>query len=232
MLRELISIFRHSDPLREMGDNFAQMLTITHDTVAKAGDIYFGKEVVPEERAWIYEQDIKVNQLERTIRQQVITHLALASNAAYLPYCLLLMSLVKDVERIGDYAKNLSEIADFHAGPPPEGSIERELREIRSGVETALAETADVFQKSDTGRAVQLIVTTKSIARRCDELVDTVARSDLRAGITAAAVLGARYYKRIGGHALNVLSGVVMPLHKLDYFDEDELPNNVLKTLR
>jgi hypothetical protein len=33
-------------------------------------------------------------------------------------------------------------------------------------------------------------------------------------------VLGTRYYKRIGGHVLNILSSVVMPLHKLDYYDE------------
>ena len=25
---------------------------------------------------------------------------------------------------------------------------------------------------------------------------------------------------RIGGHVLNLLSGVIMPLHKLDYFDD------------
>ena len=105
------------------------------------------------------------------------------------------------------------------------------LRDVRTGVEAVLAETADVFQKSDTGRAAQLIGTTKDFTRRCDQLVETVARSDLRAEVTAAVVLGARYYKRIGGHALNVLSGVVMLLHKLDYFDEDELPEYVLETL-
>jgi hypothetical protein len=35
--------------------------------------------------------------------------------------------------------------------------------------------------------------------------------------------LGCRYYKRIGGHVLNILSSVVMPLHKIDYYDEDEI---------
>ena len=33
-------------------------------------------------------------------------------------------------------------------------------------------------------------------------------------------VLGTRYYKRIESHLLNILSGVVMPLHKLDYYDD------------
>jgi hypothetical protein len=35
--------------------------------------------------------------------------------------------------------------------------------------------------------------------------------------------MGARFYKRTAAHVLNVLSSVVMPLHKLDYYDEDEI---------
>ena len=30
-----------------------------------------------------------------------------------------------------------------------------------------------------------------------------------------------RHYKRVAAHLLNVLSGIVMPLHKLDYYDEE-----------
>ena len=42
-------------------------------------------------------------------------------------------------------------------------------------------------------------------------------------GRTAAAiVMGTRFYKRIVGHVINILTGVVQPLHKLDYYDEDE----------
>ena len=37
--------------------------------------------------------------------------------------------------------------------------------------------------------------------------------------------LGSRFYKRIQGHLLNLLSAVVMPLHKLDYYDEDSIPD-------
>ena len=223
MLRQLISIFRSDNPLRAMGENFAQMLKITHETTRKAGDIYFGEEVKPDERTWVYKQDVKVNKLERTIRKQVIAHLSISGTAADLPYCLLLMSLVKDVERLGDYAKNLTEVVDFYAGPLPEDDMVVELREIRAGVETAFAATAEVFEESDMERAVELIQAGKDLAHRCDKLVETVARSDHNASTTTAVVLGARFYKRIGGHVLNVLSSVVMPLHKLDYYDEDAL---------
>jgi hypothetical protein len=39
-------------------------------------------------------------------------------------------------------------------------------------------------------------------------------------------VMGTRFYKRIAAHVLNILSSVVMPLHKLDYYDEDLLPES------
>ena len=50
------------------------------------------------------------------------------------------------------------------------------------------------------------------------------AKADYPAPTAVSLALGARYYKRFEGHLLNILSSVVMPLHKLDFFDEDEVP--------
>ena len=49
-------------------------------------------------------------------------------------------------------------------------------------------------------------------------------RNDDDACTATALALGTRYNKRIGGHVLNVLSSVVMPIHKIDYDDEDHVP--------
>ncbi|MGD2136430.1 MAG: PhoU domain-containing protein [Gemmatimonadales bacterium] len=223
MLRELLSIFRSSKPLSEMGESFTQMLKLTHESTLEAGDMYFKMDTTPEARTRIYKQDVKVNKLERAVRRQVISHLSLAGNSASLPYCLLLMSLVKDVERIGDYAKNLAEVPELHPAPLPDDELVAELREIRKGVESAFAVTADVFQMSDRERAVELIREGRDLGHRCDVLVERVARSNYDAANATALALGTRYYKRVGAHVLNVLSSVVMPLHKLDYYDEDEL---------
>ncbi|MDJ0766826.1 MAG: PhoU domain-containing protein [Myxococcota bacterium] len=224
MLRKLISIFRSESPLQAMGDNFAQMLKITEQTTIKAGGIYFGTEATPEARTWVYTQDVQVNKLERKIRKQVIAHLTISGNAADLPYCLLLMSLVKDVERIGDYAKNLSEIVDICTCPLPDDELVAELKEIRIGVEAALAATSEIFEESDVERALELTHRGHELAHRTESLIEKVARSDYSAGLATSVVLGARFYKRLGGHALNVLSSVTMPLHKLDYYDEKQLP--------
>jgi phosphate transport system protein len=221
MLRHLLSIFRASNPLTAMGNDFSQMLKITYETTMKAGDVFSGVGLKPEERTWIYEQDIQVNKLERKIRKQVIAHLSIVGRASDLPYCLLLMSLVKDVERLGDYAKNVSEIADLYNGSLPEDELFAELQEIRQGVEVAFAATAGVFERSDIERALELTRQGQDLARRCEMLIERLAHSDHDARTVTALVLATRYYKRIGGHVLNILSAVTMPLHKVDYYDED-----------
>jgi phosphate transport system protein len=220
MLRELLSIFRSGNPLSAMGENFARMLKLAYELTDKAGEIYFGKTATPEERTYIYKQDVRVNKLERKIRKQVVAHLSISGNTASVPYCLFLMSLVKDVERIGDYAKNLAEVVDIRPDPLPDDEIVAELREIRAGVESTFEAASEVFAKSDHERAVELMSQGKDLAHRSDALIGIIARKDYDASTTTAVVLGTRYYKRIGGHVMNILSSVVMPLHKLDYYDE------------
>jgi phosphate transport system protein len=223
MLRELLAIFRSDEPLALMGENFAAMLKLTYEMTRKAGDLYFSDSVKPDEQTGIYKMDVGVNKLERRIRKQVIAHLTLHGTSGSLPYCLLLMSLVKDVERIGDYAKNLAEVKEYHPDALPDDDLLAQLREIRAEVEKSFAETAEVFSTSDRERALAMIREGRQLTHRCDVLVEQVARSDHNARTAVALALGARFYKRTAAHVLNVLSSVVMPLHKLDYYDESEI---------
>ena len=223
MFRELIRIFRGDNPLGRMGDNFTKMLGLARDQTIRAGQIFFSKPASPEERTQIYKQDVKVNKLERKIRKQVIAHLSVAGNSADVPYSLLLMSLVKDVERIGDYAKNLAETLDVSGATLPDDDTVAELREIRNGIEGTFEAVAEVFAQSDEEEAVALIRQGRDMSHRCDALIDRIAKGDYDAATTVAVTLGTRFYKRIGAHLLNILSGVVMPLHKLDYYDEKVL---------
>jgi phosphate transport system protein len=224
MLRELIAILRSDNPLKPMGDNFNLMIALSRDMAHLAGSMFFERKSPPEERTRIYESDVEVNKLERAIRKQVVAHLSVAANKLDLPYCLKLMSLVKDVERLGDYAKNLSELNDLYSGELPSDDIMNELAEIRKGVENVFSGATAVLTGSDTERAIELIRNGRDFSHRSDALIQHIARAPYDAGTATVMVLATRYYKRFAGHVLNVLSSVVMPLHKLDYYDEDELP--------
>lgn len=225
MLREFFSVFRSDDPLGEMGAHFMRMLTLTSDMAVAAGEIYFAGSASPEARKRIYDQDIEVNKLERQIRKLIVVHLSVRKRPVDIPYCLLLLNLVKDVERLGDYAKNLSELIDLRNEPPPEDEQVAELRVIRTHVEATFRAAPEIVSKGVRERAVALIPEGRAYNKRCDELMKRVAGSGYDGRTAVSVALAARYYKRFGGHLLNVLSSVVMPLHKLDFFDEDALPD-------
>lgn len=227
MLRELMSLFRSNDAIAEMGENFSRMLNLARELTLSAGTFFFDNAPTPDGRTSISRRDVELNKLQRQIRKQVIAHLTLGDGQRDAPYCLLLMSLVKDVERIGDYCKNIVEIYDEGGGAIPDDDNAAELREIRAAVEETFARADAIFQESDTETAMDLIRRGRELNRRCDLLVSRVARSSYDAPTTTTLVLGARYYKRIQSHLMNILSGVVMPLHKLDYYDESALPEGL-----
>jgi len=136
MLQELLTIFRSKSPLQNMAARFEEMLSLSLEMIRKAGNLYFSESITPEERTALQKQDVRVNKLQRKIRKQVIVHLSMPGNQTDLPYCLLLMSLVKDVERIGDYAKELADLVNLCEGPLPDDQLLAELKEIRAGVES------------------------------------------------------------------------------------------------
>ena len=76
---------------------------------------------------------------------------------------------------------------------------------------------------SDRERALELTRHGRELTHRCEALLRQIVRSDYDASKTVAVALATRYYKRTGAHVLNVLSSATMPLHKLDYYDEQEL---------
>lgn len=227
MLRDLLSLFGSNDAITRMAGHFSEMLELTRVLTLAAGRFCFEKRATPDERTAIYKQDVKVNKLQRQIRKEIIAHLTLGDTVRDAPYCLLLNSLVKDVERIGDYCKNLVEVYDDGGGPLPGDECEAELREIRGVVEETFEVVGHVFTESDTEAALDLIRRGRDVSARCDALVGRIAASDYDAATTVTLVLATRYYKRIQSHLVNILSGVVMPLHKLDYYDEASLPDMV-----
>lgn len=223
MLRELLSILRSKSGEQTVGELFDKMLRTSLLHTRRAGDVYFGADAATEERDKLHRKDARINKLERKIRKRVLLHLSAHSNVPNIPYYLLLISLIKDVERIGDYAKNLTEVGEFCPTPIPDSSILDRLKLIRENVEAALGLTPEVFENSDHDRAVALLVEVEDSARMCDALLPEIAESGYDSGVATALVLGARYYKRIASHLMNILSSIVVPLHRVDYFDRERI---------
>ena len=115
MLKEIIDVFRgrHS-PLDEVADEFRRMLQISLQMLDIVEPYVFKAGLPLDQRRRVYELDVEINKLERSVRKRLITHITL--QPSQVPYCLLLMTISKDAERVGDYVKNIAEVGDLGGG--------------------------------------------------------------------------------------------------------------------
>lgn len=222
MFKELIQVLSSAGTESEPRQGLREMLQLAHGMVEDAGKAFWGREPSEADRRDLFERDIRLNQLERGIRKQIVIGLA-SGPATDTTDALLVMSLVKDVERIGDYAKNLAELVELSPDPLPEDRHVEALRGIRRDVERMSREARAVLDANDSARAEAMLKSGRGLTSRCDELVTAIARAEYPSQQAVTLALASRFYKRIAAHSLNVLTSVVMPLHKLDYFDEDWL---------
>ncbi len=164
--------------------------------------------------------DKRVNEAERDIRRDLIVHTSVhgGDDASVI---LVYMSIVKDVERIGDYAKNIYDIAAEGvtlAGSPDHDQIVA----YRDRISPMISEAGRIFVDEDVAAADELLASADRMLDEFDALVVELMHSERPAAEAVPLALLYRYFKRTVAHLMNLLSAVVMPLDKLDYFDEDK----------
>jgi phosphate uptake regulator len=178
-----------------------------------------GNAVASDVRGELRAMDQQVNQLEREIRRELLVH-ASVFGGIDSPSVLVYMSIVKDIERVGDYAKNLLDLAVDGArlGELPEGA---DWRRVATDVAQMIDDTRAAFRARDGDLCRALRLRGDTLLHRCDDEVSALIRLEDPGAQAVARALAWRYIKRIVAHLMNVLSAVIMPLDRLDYFDED-----------
>ena len=229
MFAELLSIIKGSDPLKEVQETFYQMLTLAQENTVLAGKIAFHEiddKQQADQQIHLRKVDVKINKYERGIRKSLVTHLTVSQNKNDIPYSMLLMVLAKDIERLGDYAKNVSELSDLSenlSGQWPSDENFQQLMSIRQSVEKTFEDLNSVFQTVNKEKAILDIKEAQKIGQECDAFLFKIAQGNYNALQSTSLSLASRYYKRLSAHLLNILTGVVMPIDQLNYFHEKSI---------
>lgn len=170
----------------------------------------------------IFEMDKKINQFERDVRRKVMTHLAISGNED-LGSGLILISVVVDIERIGDYTKNIYELAINHPKKLQGFSFEKDLLQIEINTRNLFNDTIKTFKNQNLEEARKIMKDyKKGISKQCDEITNTIISSelDIDANSAAAIALYSRYLKRISAHSRNLISSIVNPFERIGYPEE------------
>ena len=168
----------------------------------------------------IYAMDRKINRFERDVRRKVMTHLAVGGKED-LGSGLILVSVVIDIERIGDYTKNIYDLAVQHPKKLSGGEYEEELSNIESATKEFLNNAIDAFKTQDIDKARQLMLNYKTdIASVSTEIVNGIVSGKNQSFSSEEAgsqCLYARYLKRIAAHSRNLVSSIVNPFERIGY---------------
>ena len=221
MFKELIDALRQRPLLGQMWSEMEEMLGDAVDMYRPIAGVLAGREKLTRAtHDSVYETDKRINHLQRKIRKQLVEHLSMAPGSD-VPISLVLMSITKDAERLGDYCKNLLEVAEAMERPVGEGKRGQEVCALLDDVGSLFEPIAASTVNSDREAAEEAVGRGRELASRCDALIDDLLSDELPTREAVLVTLTARYLKRIALHLTNIASSVVMPLHRLDYYDEE-----------
>jgi phosphate uptake regulator len=219
MFENLLSFWKGKDFLIQVMEDFKSMLDDSESMFKAVCTRLLGGADEPELKEKIYEIDGKVNRLQKEIRTRVVEHLSLQPTVD-VSACLILMSVVKDAERLGDYSKNLYEVTELLEEPIDRSLFGEYFDELDKKILALFQQTKEAFIEADEDQARSTWEYEKTIAKGCDKIVERLAQSNLSVNEAVCLTLVARHFKRIVAHLVNIATSVILPLSDLDYFDE------------
>ena len=167
----------------------------------------------------LYSTDKKINELHRDVRREMIIHSAVNSRNLDIPLLLSYMTMSKDIERIGDYCKNLFEIAET-GNTFTQGDDLDDYIELRNDIGKLIIYLQSCLNLEDESKVQDLITLGSSLSTNLDDKITALLENKEKIQYPVATTLFFRYLKRIVSHIVNAATALIMPTDQIDYLDE------------
>ena len=220
VFKNLVNIWKSEDSLSQAWASSNEMLTLSHVMFTDSiGALRSGEKnkVIKS----IKQRDTDINKYQRDIRKKVVTYYSISKDVTNLDSGLVLINMVVDIERIGDYTKNILDLAKHHPKKFVSEKISDDLRVVEKAVIERFGNTIKAVKEMDEEVAKELIKSYRSdLGKLSDNLVASSISGKLQIGEehkASSMVLYARYLKRIGAHLKNITSVVVNPFESIGY---------------
>ena len=217
MFREFLNVLRKKSLFSEALDESVRML-LADQKMFKEAQRSLRESDDGELKIDVFGMDKKINKYERDVRKKVLTHLVV-SGAQDLQVGLALVSVVIDIERIGDFTKNIANLATAHSKRLSVGTFEKKLKSIEKRVKDFFNITVQAFQESDTELAQEVIRKYPKVSRDCDDIIGFLIEGKEEIDVSDAVTLGLylRYLKRVAAHLFNISTSVVNPFYRIGF---------------
>ena len=220
VFKDLVTIWNSEDSLSQAWTSSNEMLQLSHEMFTDSINALRSGEKNKVIKS-IKLRDEEINQYHRDIRKKVVTYYSVSKDVTNINSGLVLINMVVDIERVGDYTKNILDLAKYYPKKLRSEKISEDLRIIEQAVIERFQNTVKAVEEMDEVAAKELIKSYRSdLGRLSDNLVASSISGDLKIGeehMASSMVLYARYLKRIGAHLKNITSVVINPFESIGY---------------
>ena len=207
------------DSLDTIDAKLSEMLTNSMHIFDISMNCLLGDTNLDSVRDDLYSTDKAINELHREVRREMIIHSAVNSRNLDIPLLLSYMTMSNDIERIGDYCKNLFEIAET-GNTFVKGDDLDEYIELRNDIGKLIVYLQSCLNLDDETKVQDLITLGSSISSDLDGRITSLLEKKEEAQYPVATTLFFRYLKRIVSHIVNASTALIMPTDQIDYLDE------------
>ena len=217
---DMLKLWRSDDLLSQAWANSYEMLQLSREMFIQSVSM-LRKHSKEKTLVALKKRDREINEFHRDIRRKVMTHLVMQEDSTDIPNGLVLINMVVDIERVGDYCKNILDLAISTPKTLKTEKVSEELKSIEDEVIKRFDQTMEALHSQDSEVAKELIAThRKMVAKTSDKLVDQILQGEItfKSQSKAAEIaLYARYLKRIGSHLTNIMTTLVNPFEAILY---------------
>lgn len=207
-----------SNLIHEAHDEAVTMLELGREFFDLVTNLYL--ENSPKEKLEeIKRKDKIINKIHRSVRRKVYEHLSITGNQDLFA-SLVLLSVVDDSERIGDYDKNIADVFYLLPRKLDFGQYHAIFDQVIHQTRGLFADTLKAFRDDDEKSAARVLELYGSISDTCDDTIEEIIKDESRDTIEkdlVAFILLMRYLKRVAAHLKNVSSTIINPFHRIGY---------------
>lgn len=169
--------------------------------------------------------DKKINKMHRNIRKKLFEHLSI-SGGKDLYSSLILLNVINDIERIGDYNKNIADLLSMVPHKLEVGDYGKVLDDIYKETYKFYELTETAFENEDENSAKLVLTSYRKLAKKSDRLLEQIfedhkAQQNVHKDLIPLVLL-LRYFKRLNAHLKNIASTVINPFHRIGYRFKDK----------
>ncbi|MBT3945184.1 MAG: hypothetical protein HOC41_08610 [Candidatus Marinimicrobia bacterium] len=220
VFKDIVKLWNSDDLLSQAWDESYKMMVLSNEIFNQAIK-YLRNGENKETIIALKKRDMEINAYQKNVRRKVVTHYAVSQDINDLPNGLVLLNMVVDVERVGDYTKNILDLALNHPNTIRSEDFSEDLHHVENEVIERFRKTLEAIHTQDADVARSLMKTYKeTLTNVSDTIVNGCISGEIRLGDecqTVALALYARYLKRIGAHLKNITTVLVNPFDAVGY---------------